>query len=281
MTDITEPDLTGRAALVTGASRGIGHAIAAELLARGAAVTITARKPDELAAAAEQLVAEARGRRRRPGARRARQRRLGRGPRGGGRRAPCETFGNLAILVNNTGINPTYGPLMDADLDAVRKIFDVNVVAALGFVQLGLPGVDGRARRRGGQPGVGGRAALDRRDRRLRGVEGRADPAHRGAGLAARPGDPGERGGPGRGQDQVRRRRCTPTARRGRARPTRCAARPARRTWPRWSGSWSPTRRPGSPARRSGWTAGSWPPAPWADPARGVPAGGAPPAAGL
>ena len=47
-----------------------------------------------------------------------------------------EKFGNLSILVNNTGINPTYGPLMDADLDAVRKIFDVNVVAALGFVQL-------------------------------------------------------------------------------------------------------------------------------------------------
>ena len=50
-------DLTGRAALVTGASRGIGHAIAAELLTRGASVTITARKPDELAAAAKELVA--------------------------------------------------------------------------------------------------------------------------------------------------------------------------------------------------------------------------------
>ena len=47
-----------------------------------------------------------------------------------------EAFGRLDILVNNTGINPVYGPLMDADLDAVRKIFDVNVVAALGYVQL-------------------------------------------------------------------------------------------------------------------------------------------------
>jgi NAD(P)-dependent dehydrogenase (short-subunit alcohol dehydrogenase family) len=128
-------DLTGRAALVTGASRGIGHAIAAELLARGASVTITARKPDELAAAAAELVG---------------------GPAGGdaGRvlavpanagsaDARAETvdrtldaFGRLDVLVNNTGINPVYGPLVDADLEGVRKIFEVNVVAALGYVQL-------------------------------------------------------------------------------------------------------------------------------------------------
>jgi NAD(P)-dependent dehydrogenase (short-subunit alcohol dehydrogenase family) len=54
MADLTS--LAGRAALVTGAGRGIGHAIAAELLARGASVTITARKPDGLAAAARELV---------------------------------------------------------------------------------------------------------------------------------------------------------------------------------------------------------------------------------
>ena len=133
MTDITERGLHGRAALVTGASRGIGYAIAAELLARGAAVTITARKPDELAAAADALVARAGDRDRvlavpgNAGSAEAREEAVAR---------TVETFGNLAILVNNTGINPTYGPLVDADLDAVRKIFDVNVVAALGFVQL-------------------------------------------------------------------------------------------------------------------------------------------------
>lgn len=128
-------DLTGRAALVTGASRGIGYAVAAELLTRGASVTITARKPDELAAAAKELVA---------------------GPAGGngdrvvaaaGNAGDAEAreqsvartvdaFGRLDILVNNTGINPVYGSLMDADLDAVRKIFDINVVAALGYLQV-------------------------------------------------------------------------------------------------------------------------------------------------
>jgi NAD(P)-dependent dehydrogenase (short-subunit alcohol dehydrogenase family) len=133
MTDLT--DLSGRAALITGASRGIGFAIAGELLSRGASVTITARKPDELAAAAEKLVTDfAGGDASRvlavagnAGSAEAREEAVTR---------TVETFGSLGILINNTGINPIYGFLMDADLDAVRKIFDTNVVAALAFVQL-------------------------------------------------------------------------------------------------------------------------------------------------
>ncbi|MGQ0573941.1 MAG: SDR family oxidoreductase [Pseudonocardia sp.] len=137
MTDVTaaSTDLTGRAALVTGASRGIGHAVAAELLRRGASVTITARKPDELAAAAAELVAGPAGGDAdrvlavagNAGSADAREEAVGR---------TVERFGGLGILVNNTGVNPQYGPLVEADLDAVRKIFDINVVAALGFVQL-------------------------------------------------------------------------------------------------------------------------------------------------
>ncbi|MHA6618427.1 SDR family oxidoreductase [Pseudonocardia sp. DLS-67] len=143
MTDVTADsldalaghDLAGRAALVTGASRGIGFAIAHELLGRGASVTITARKPDELNEAAARLVSGAAGGAAdrvlavpgNAGVAEAREEAVGR---------TVERFGNLAILVNNTGINPTYGFLMDADLDAVRKTFDTNVVAALGYVQL-------------------------------------------------------------------------------------------------------------------------------------------------
>lgn len=138
MSDVTSTtselsDLTGRTAIVTGASRGIGFAIAAELLARGAAVTITARKPEELTSAAEQLATTT--------------------PDGDKRvlalpsnvgdatsrhetvAATVERFGSLDILVNNAGANPVYGALMEADLDGVRKIFDINVVAGLGFLQ--------------------------------------------------------------------------------------------------------------------------------------------------
>ncbi|WP_219414459.1 SDR family oxidoreductase [Pseudonocardia nigra] len=140
MTELTgehagQGDLQGRAALVTGASRGIGFAIATELHSRGAAVTITARKPDELAAAADKLVADA--------AAGAADRVLAVAGNAGSAESreeavtrTVEAHGSLDILINNTGINPSYGFLMDADLDAVRKTFDTNVVAALAFVQL-------------------------------------------------------------------------------------------------------------------------------------------------
>ncbi|MCZ4275218.1 SDR family oxidoreductase [Rhodococcoides yunnanense] len=125
-------DLTGRTALVTGASRGIGKAVAAELLRRGANVTITARKPEPLAEAARELQTAAAGDAEvlaLPG---------NAGDSDSRGRAVADTidkFGSLDILINNTGINPVYGALMDADLDAVKKLFDTNVVATLGFVQ--------------------------------------------------------------------------------------------------------------------------------------------------
>ncbi len=127
-------DFHGKVALVTGASRGIGHAIATELARGGAAVTISSRKPDQIEAAAAELRAEVAGAK------------VLAVPANTGRdedraevvRATMAEFGRLDVLVNNTGINPTYGALADADLAAVRKLFDVNVVGALGFVQLAL-----------------------------------------------------------------------------------------------------------------------------------------------
>ncbi|MFC9994097.1 SDR family oxidoreductase [Nocardia sp. NPDC127526] len=124
-------DLKGKGALVSGASRGIGFAVAAELLGRGASVLITARKAEPLEEAAERLrglghagkVVAVAGN---SGDAGARAEQVG---------TAVAEFGSLDILINNTGINPVYGSLMDADLDAVRKIFDVNVVAALGYIQ--------------------------------------------------------------------------------------------------------------------------------------------------
>jgi NAD(P)-dependent dehydrogenase (short-subunit alcohol dehydrogenase family) len=120
--------LAGKAAIVTGASRGIGLGIAQRLVDEGARVCLTARKTEAL----QEAVAS-----------------LG-GPEkavfvAGGADDPAhqdeaiertvEAFGGLDLLVNNTGINPVYGPLMDLDLDAARKITDVNCVAALAWVQ--------------------------------------------------------------------------------------------------------------------------------------------------
>ncbi|NLJ54328.1 MAG: SDR family oxidoreductase [Intrasporangiaceae bacterium] len=116
----------GQTAIVTGASRGIGLAIAQRLVADGARVAITARKPEALEEAVAQLgdraIAVA-----------------GNAGDGDHQQEVIERvigeWGRLDFLVNNTGINPAYGPLTELDLDAARKIMDVNVVAALSWVQ--------------------------------------------------------------------------------------------------------------------------------------------------
>lgn len=117
----------GRTAIVTGASRGIGLAIAQRLVADGARVAITARKPDALQEAmaglgADRVMAVAGN----AGDPEHQQEVVDR---------VLEQWGRLDFLVNNTGINPAYGPLTELDLGAARKIMDVNVVSALSWVQ--------------------------------------------------------------------------------------------------------------------------------------------------
>lgn len=117
----------GRVALVTGASRGIGLAVAERLAAEGARVCITARKPEQLAEAAaafpESSVLAITGRADDPG------------HRAEVLDAIAQAFGHLDVLVNNAGINTSYGPLMDLDLDAARKMEEVNVTSILAWVQ--------------------------------------------------------------------------------------------------------------------------------------------------
>lgn len=118
----------GSVALVTGASRGIGLAIARRLVDEGARVCITARKQEALDAAVESLggpdhVIAVSGRADDTEHQRTAVTRT------------VDAFGSLDLLVNNTGINPAYGPLMGLDLDAARKIVEVNCLAALSWVQ--------------------------------------------------------------------------------------------------------------------------------------------------
>jgi NAD(P)-dependent dehydrogenase (short-subunit alcohol dehydrogenase family) len=120
--------LSGRTALVTGGSRGIGLGIARSLVDRGARVVLTARKPEPLAAAVDALGGTEVAVAVTGNAGDAEHRRTA-------VRTAVETFGGLDLLVCNVGINPVYGTLMDLPLDAFRKVLDTNVVATLGLVQ--------------------------------------------------------------------------------------------------------------------------------------------------
>jgi NAD(P)-dependent dehydrogenase (short-subunit alcohol dehydrogenase family) len=120
--------LEGKAAIVTGASRGIGLGVAERLVAEGARVCITARKQEAL----DEAVGTLGG----PGHAIA----VAGKAHDGDHQADAvartmDAFGRVDLLVNNTGINPVYGRMVDLDLDAARKIFEVNALAALSWVQ--------------------------------------------------------------------------------------------------------------------------------------------------
>jgi NAD(P)-dependent dehydrogenase (short-subunit alcohol dehydrogenase family) len=124
-------DFSGRAAIITGATRGIGFGIAQELISRGASVCITARKPHELERAIAELDPEGNG--------------CVIAARGSADdtehqeaavAATLAAFGRIDYVVNNAAVNPHMGPMIEADPAAVRKIFEVNVIAALVWTQL-------------------------------------------------------------------------------------------------------------------------------------------------
>jgi NAD(P)-dependent dehydrogenase (short-subunit alcohol dehydrogenase family) len=112
----------GKVALITGASRGIGLAIAERIVAEGGSVVITGRKREALDAAVAGLGSSAVGV-------------AGKADDAEHRAAVYalidERFGHLDHLVNNAGINPAYGPLADVGVDVMRKTLEVNVIATL------------------------------------------------------------------------------------------------------------------------------------------------------
>ncbi|BCJ54126.1 3-oxoacyl-ACP reductase [Actinoplanes sp. NBRC 14428] len=125
--------LSGAVAIVTGASRGIGFAIAQRFVAEGAKVCITGRNAEALDTAVKDL-----------GGPEVAIGVPGKGDDADHRAAVIDTvlgaFGPVSILVNNVGINPAYGPLGSLDLGAARKMIDVNVLGTLGWVQEALRG---------------------------------------------------------------------------------------------------------------------------------------------
>ena len=128
-------DLTGRVAMVTASSRGIGFGVAQAMAGRGASVVISSRKADACEDAAR-TISDA----------------------GGDALAiPCNVghkdqleglveaamarWGRIDILVCNAGINPYYGPLAEIGDDAFDKTMGTNVRSTLWLCNMVLPGM--------------------------------------------------------------------------------------------------------------------------------------------
>lgn len=134
--------LQGKIAVITGASRGIGAAIARAYAREGAAVVLASRKPEGIEAVAGAIRAEG----------------------GSALAVPTHTgdadqcralieralagYGRVDVLVNNAATNPHFGPLLTADAGQWQKIFEVNV---LGYFWLSKYAAEAMRRTGGGQ----------------------------------------------------------------------------------------------------------------------------------
>ena len=118
--------LDGKAAIVTGASKGIGKAIAATLVECGASVMMVSRKLDQLSAAAAEVGGDSQAYAANVGDPDAARACVA---------ATIERFGRLDILVNNAATNPYYGATLGVDESQFDKTFQVNLRGPLFWCQ--------------------------------------------------------------------------------------------------------------------------------------------------
>jgi NAD(P)-dependent dehydrogenase (short-subunit alcohol dehydrogenase family) len=122
---MAELTLEGRVAVILGASRGIGEAIALRFAQAGAKVVVSSRKLEGVQAVADEIKAAG-------GQALAVQAHVGHmNEIEAVVRQAVETFGRVDVLVNNAGINPHFGPLLSADEGQVEKTLDVNLKGVL------------------------------------------------------------------------------------------------------------------------------------------------------
>lgn len=120
-------DNEDRVAIVTGASRGIGLAVAQALIARGVRTCLTGRNAQPLAEAVATLGPD---------------RAMSVVGKAHDPEHQAETvarvlaeYGRIDYLVNNVGTNPVFGPVIDLPAETVHKILDINLVSAFGWTQ--------------------------------------------------------------------------------------------------------------------------------------------------
>ena len=128
-------DMTGKTALITGASRGIGAAAALEFSAAGANVVLAARSSNEIEALAAEIGEQAMA-------------------------VTCDVsryddvrdtvdqsvsrFGGLDILINNAGVIDPIAHLENSDPEAWGKVIDINVKGVYHGLRAAIPAMDGR-----------------------------------------------------------------------------------------------------------------------------------------
>jgi NAD(P)-dependent dehydrogenase (short-subunit alcohol dehydrogenase family) len=127
-------DLTGKVAVVTGSTKGLGRAMAQGLAEAGAKVVVSSRKQDLCDVAAKEIATS-----------------TGVETMGlachvgdwdaipGFVQQVVERFGTVDVLVNNAGINPSWVGMADMPLDLWRKVFSVNLEGPLRMSQLVAP----------------------------------------------------------------------------------------------------------------------------------------------
>lgn len=131
-------DLSGKVAIVTGASKGIGKAIAEALAQQGAHVVVSSRKQDAVDAVAKEINDQgwlASASACHMGDDEQIQRLAGN---------TIKTLGGVDIVVNNAAANPVFGPLEDAGDEAFQKIMQVNVQGPLNLAKYCLDSMKSR-----------------------------------------------------------------------------------------------------------------------------------------
>jgi NAD(P)-dependent dehydrogenase (short-subunit alcohol dehydrogenase family) len=118
---MTEFSLEGKVAVVSGASRGIGRAIALRFAQAGAKVVVSSRKLESVQAVADEIGASG-------GEALALRAHVGQSDDLAALvTQTVETFGRLDVAVNNAATNPHFGPVLTADEGQVDKILDTNL----------------------------------------------------------------------------------------------------------------------------------------------------------